>query len=230
MDSPVKDTMPIFTEWLIPDALGLHTEVWIRAASSMDGIGFHHPYRINLEVAEKEPLNWEHTRIEMTWKVPKDFIIDPWQLERSQPKMIRIDGFGEIWVEWNTEDLKQVVDLEAPVYSPKATEFKLKTLIFLRKDDRLIKKWAFTIVISDVMMRYQLPSEDSAVTIFPKPRIRLVSVDPSRRPPILATQHQAAPLQIHVPVPKYSPWVAWITIGSVSVCSMFLLFTLLNPL
>src|SRR5690606_24242061 len=92
MDSPIKDTMPIFTEWLIPDALGLHTEVWIRVSAAMEGTGFHHPYRANLEVAEKEPLNWEHTRIELSWRVNKDFIIDPWQLERYQPRMSKVDG------------------------------------------------------------------------------------------------------------------------------------------
>lgn len=137
VDSPIKQTMPIFTEWLIPEALGLHTEVWLQAAPTMQGAGFHHRYRLDLGVREKAEaqaqIYWELTRIELAWRVGKDFYIDPWQLER-QEAVQRQPGL-ETWVQWNADDLKSIIDLEAPAYSARAMDFTLKANIFVKKID-----------------------------------------------------------------------------------------------
>lgn len=140
VDSPIKSTMPIFTEWLIPEALGLHTEVWVRAGQQIEGTGFHRSLQVELGVAEKEPQNWDLVRVEVAWKIPKEFFIDPWQLQRSGPMMI-IGEMVDVWVEWNTDDLKQLIDLEAPSYSPKALEFPLKALLFIKKHDFETKQY-----------------------------------------------------------------------------------------
>lgn len=133
--------MPIFTEWLIPEALGLHTEVWIRAHSRLEGgAGFHKKMMLELDVAEKEPQNWEISRIEVSWRVYKSFFVDPWQMERSS-EVLKFSGDDvDCWIQWNTEDLKQVIDLEVPVYSPKAQDFTLKALIYVQKHDLTSKQ------------------------------------------------------------------------------------------
>lgn len=143
VDSPIKQTMPIFTEWLIPEALGLHTEIWLQAAPSLLPAGpggFHRHYRLGLGVREREEaqarINWEVTRIEVWWRVPRAFFIDPWQLERQLSQELYGDDDGPVqyWIEWNTEDLKATgLDVEAAVFSPRATEFTLKASIFARK-------------------------------------------------------------------------------------------------
>lgn len=179
-NSPMKDAMPIFTEWLIPEALGLHTEVWIRAGQQMESCGFHKSLQLDLSVAEKEPQNWEVVRVEVAWRIPRSFIIDPWQLERMGPKAITNDDV-DAWVEWNTDDLKGVVDLEAPEYAPSALEYTFKASLYARKRDYDAKQWGLTLQVPDILVRYQKPNaEGLALVEFPRPKIRLVSVDPAR--------------------------------------------------
>lgn len=242
VNHPIKNTMPIFTEWLIPDALGLHTEVWIAAAHLITGTGFHRQYVLSLEGREKEPINWEHTRIEVAWRVPKGWFVDPWQMEREAGRAS--DGVLTTWTRWNTEDLKQL-DLEAPAYDSRAHEFTLKAVLFLKKHDPTSTQWATAITIPDLMIRYQKPSagERFAELTFPRPRIRLVSVDPSRRtlhdypmcmihgepvgPPPMSVQSQMTDIKTEIPIGVYSPVVAWATVAAVMACSSFLFLSLL---
>lgn len=44
----------------------------------------------------------------------------------------------------------------------------------------------------------------------------------------MAAQTQSTELQTVVPVPLYSPWIQWVTFGSVSACSVYLLGSLLT--
>jgi len=144
LDSPIKSTMPIFTEWLIPEALGMHTEVWIRAGGSFldtkSGLtGFHRHYRLELGVAEKDPQDWDLARVEVSWRVSRAFFVDPWQMERTGEEVVR-GQTADVWVRWNTDDMKQSIDLEVPVYSMKAQDFTMRATLFVKKHDPLQKQ------------------------------------------------------------------------------------------
>lgn len=147
VDSPIKNTMPIFTEWLIPEALGLHTEVWVRAAASVESeaagsTGFHRRLQLELGVAEKEPQDWEKARMEVSWRVPKAFFVDPWQMERISGQAMLMSGEeADVWVRWNTDDLKQAIDLEVPSYSLKAQDFTLRASLYIQKHDFMLKQY-----------------------------------------------------------------------------------------
>jgi hypothetical protein len=142
LDSPIKSTMPIFTEWLIPEALGLHTEVWVRAGASLEGTGFHRRYKLELGVAEKEPQNWDLARIEVSWRVPRGFFVDPWQLERDRRAGFVAGETADVWLQWNTDDIKPAIDLEVPAYNVRAQDFTLKASLFVKKHDYLAKQYA----------------------------------------------------------------------------------------
>lgn len=148
IDSPIKNTMPIFTEWLIPEALGLHTEVWLRASASLESeasgsTGFHRRYRLELGVAEREAQDWEQVRVEVSWRVPRAFFVDPWGMEREGQVVLVSSEEADVWVRWNTDDLKQAIDLEVPAYSPKAQDFTLRASLYVRKHDPSLKQYTY---------------------------------------------------------------------------------------
>jgi hypothetical protein len=191
--------------------------------------GFHRRYHLDLEIEERTAgLAWDTFGIEVSWAMPQDFFLDPWQLERDSRKPRRSpDGKVQVETRWNCRELKDLIDLEAPTYDPRAKPFELKGTLLVRKDPSFHQtKWETRITIPDLLIRYQSPSAQKTLPELrlKSPKIRLVpSYSINHKVPSLGySKAGLKPLAIAVPYGTPSGSIALITIICIAACSLIL--------
>lgn len=191
--------------------------------------GLHRRYHLDLEIEERAAgLAWDIFGIEVSWVMPKDFFLDPWQLERDSRKPKRShDGKVQVETRWNCRELKDLIDLEAPTFDPRAKPFELKATLLVRKDPSFHQtKWETRITITDLLIRYQLPCAQKPLPELrlKSPKIRLVpSYSINHKVPSLGySKTGLKPLSVAVPHGTPSGSIALITMTCIAICSLAL--------